>query len=149
MKTESKQHTVLVSHIPGIIADPARGVISLVGDRGGLSLITGPVEQSGLVPGTLSIETEHGVVHLAPETVAQISEEATYSEDHLWEVSWKIDSNASTPEEAAAKVWREVFGRTHAAEDDACVFTVKDVLGGELTRINLSHDSSVAFQGEQ
>lgn len=147
MKTESKQSTVLVADIPDIIADPARGALSLVGDSGGLSLITGPVTRSGMVMGTLSIETEHGVIYLDPETVTQISEEATYSDDHPWEVSWKIDSNASTPEEAAAKVWRESFGRTVAGPDDACVFTVRDCLSGETVRIDLSEESSVAVQG--
>lgn len=45
VKTESKQSTVLVADIPGILSDPARGAISLVGDNGGFSLITGPASR--------------------------------------------------------------------------------------------------------
>lgn len=148
MKTESTQSTVLVADIPGILEDPARGAISLVGDSGGLSLITGPVTRSGLIMGTLAIETEHGVVYLDPEEPTQISEELPYSENHPWEVSWKIDSEASSPEEAAAKVWRESFGRNQAGPDDACVFTVRDCLTGETARIDLSQGSSVAARNE-
>lgn len=69
------QHTVRVSDIPEIVDDPARGEISLVGSNGGLSLIVGDIESSGLVMGTLAIETEHGVVYLDPETDTQISED--------------------------------------------------------------------------
>ena len=148
MKTESKQSTVLVADIPGLLADPARGAISLVGDHGGLSLITGPATGTGFLSGLMSIETEHGVVYLDPETAAQISEEATYSEDHPWDVSWTIDSTGSTPEEAAAKIWREVFGRTEAGPDDACFFTVTDVVAGGSTRVDLS-SVSVSSQEKQ
>lgn len=69
------QLTVLVADLPSIIEDPERGVISLVGDHGGLSLITGGIEGSGLVMGALSIETEHGVVYLDPEQETEISED--------------------------------------------------------------------------
>jgi hypothetical protein len=144
--SKSVQSTVRVGDIPSIIDDPKRGIVSLVGDHGGLSLITGPVSQSGLVMDLLSFETEHGVVYLNPEAVAQISEEATYSEDHPWDVSWKIASTGSTPEEAAAKVWRDVFGRDFAGSDDACLFTVTDVESGESTRVDLSEDSPVSVQ---
>lgn len=142
----SVQSTVRVGDIPSIIEDPKRGIVSLVGDHGGLSQITGPTHQSGPVMGALSIETEHGVVYLDPEAVAQISEEATYSEDHPWDVSWKIDSTGSTPEEAAAKVWRDTFGRNFAGTDDACLFTVTDVETGESVRVDLSENSSVSVQ---
>jgi len=74
--TMSRRHlTVKVSDIPGIIDDPQRGVVSLVGDHGGLSLITGDTHASGLVMGTLAIETEHGTVYLGPDFEAVISED--------------------------------------------------------------------------
>lgn len=69
------QKTVAVSQIPTIVDDPARGVISLVGDHGGLSLITGPINSSSLVMGSLAIETEHGVVYLDPNSETTISED--------------------------------------------------------------------------
>ena len=67
--------TVKVSEIPSIIADPNRGVVSLVGDHGGLSLIVGDVEPSGLVMGSIAFETEHGTVYLDPDNEARISED--------------------------------------------------------------------------
>lgn len=69
------QIEVKVADIPAIIDDPQHGVISLVGDHGGISLITGPSNASGLVMGTLSIETEHGVIYLDPDEMTTISEE--------------------------------------------------------------------------
>ena len=71
----TKRSTVLVADIPGIVDDPARGVVSIVGDHGGLALITGPQRTSGLMMGTMSIETEHGVLYLDPDTEVEISEE--------------------------------------------------------------------------
>jgi hypothetical protein len=68
------------------------------------------------------------------------------SEDHPWVVSWTIDSNASSPEEAAAKIWREVFGRDFAGTDDACTFTVTDVESGKSVEIDLSENTSVSVQ---
>jgi hypothetical protein len=144
--SKSVQSTVGVGDIPSIIDDPARGILSLVGDHGGLSLITGHTHHSGLVMGTLSIETEHGVVYLDPDETTEISEAFPLSEDHPWVVSWTIDSNASTPQEAAAKIWREVFGRDFAGTDDACSFTVTDVESGESVEVDLSENSSVAIQ---
>jgi hypothetical protein len=144
--TKSVQSTVPVADIPSIIEDPARGIVSLVGDHGGLSLITGPSHHSGLVMGTLSIETEHGVVYLDPDETTEISEAFPLSEDHPWVVSWTIDSNASSPEEAAAKIWRNVFGRDFAGTDDACTFTVTDVESGDSVEIDLSENSSVSIQ---
>jgi hypothetical protein len=143
--SKTVQSTVRVGDIPSIIDDPARGVVSLVGDHGGLSLITGPSHHSGLVMGTLSFETEHGVVYLDPDETIEISEEFALSEDHPWVVSWTIDSNASTPQEAAAKVWREVFGRDFAGTDDACNFTVTDAESGESVQVDLSENSSVSI----
>lgn len=67
--------TVKVADIPSIIDDPGRGVVSLVGDHGGLSLVVGDVEPSGLVMGTIAFETEHGTVYLDPEGETAISED--------------------------------------------------------------------------
>ena len=69
------QSTVPVADLSSIVADPERGVISLVGGHGGLALITGPIESSGQVMGALAIDTEHGTVYLDPEDEATISEE--------------------------------------------------------------------------
>jgi hypothetical protein len=144
--TKSVQSTVRVADIPSIIEDPARGIVSLVGNNGGLSRITGRAERFGLIMGALSIETEHGVVYLYLDETAEISEEFPLPEDHPWVVSWTIDSNAATPQEAAAKIWREVFGRDFAGTDDACSFTVTDVESGESVEVDLSENSSVAIQ---
>lgn len=64
-----------MADIPGIVNDPARGIVSIVGDHGGFALITGPQHVSGLMMGTMSIETEHGVLYLDPDTEVEISEE--------------------------------------------------------------------------
>lgn len=69
------QHTITAAELNSIIDDPQRGVVSLVGDHGGLSLVTGDVEPSNIVPGTLVIETEHGVVRFEPDAKITISED--------------------------------------------------------------------------
>lgn len=71
----SARFTTTVAQLPTFVNDTSRGIISLVGDHGGLALITGPISESSLVPETLSIETEHGVIYLEP------SEEITIQED--------------------------------------------------------------------
>jgi hypothetical protein len=142
----SVQSTVRIADIPAIIDDPKRGIVSLVGNNGGLSQITGWIEESKVVMGSLSIETEHGTVYLDPNETTPISEAFPLPDTHEWEVAWKIDGYGSTPEEAAAKVWRDVFGRTLAGTDDACVFIVTDVESGESTRVDLSEDSPVSVQ---
>lgn len=43
-------------------------------------------------------------------------------------VTWSIDVDAPTPEEAAQKVWAEFFGRTEAGPDDSCVFEVSETV---------------------
>lgn len=68
-------HSVLVADIPAIIDDPQRGIISLVGNNGGLSFITGQIDESGLVMGALAIETEHGTLYIDPDEQILISEE--------------------------------------------------------------------------
>ena len=47
--------------------------LALVGDQGGLSLITGSIAPSGLVPGTISVETEPGTVYLGVEVETQVA----------------------------------------------------------------------------
>lgn len=79
--------TTIVRHEPmphvqvlAVIEDPARGVVSLVGDRGGLSRITGDVQISHVIPGMVRVETEHGTVYLDDDQDMFISEE-TGTED--------------------------------------------------------------------
>lgn len=122
----ASQFPVRVKDIADIALDPERGIISLVGDHGGLSLITGDITASAVIRGTIGIETEHGTVYLDPEVEVLISEATALDEHHEWLVEWNINSYGPTPQAAAARVWVENFGRTVAGDDDACVFTVKD-----------------------
>lgn len=69
--------TVLAEELVSIIADPERGPISLVGANGGLTLVTGEIYPSNVMPGTLAIETEHGTIRLEPGTHVQISEDVS------------------------------------------------------------------------
>ena len=134
----TKTSTVRVADIPAIVADPKRGIVSLVGDHGGHALITGDITLSSLMMGMIAIETEHGTVFLEPEAEVEISEEYPRDDQHEWLVTWSIDGNGSTPEQAAARVWRDIFGRTMAGDDDACVFFVKDSESNEVTTVDLS-----------
>lgn len=77
MRTSEVESTVPVADLPGIVTDPNRGVISLIGDHGNPSLITGYLRESSLVKWTLSVETEHGTVYLDLESTQRIREEAT------------------------------------------------------------------------
>lgn len=77
MRTSEVESTVPVADLPGIVTDPNRGVISLIGDHGNPSLITGYLRESSLVKWTLSVETEHGTVYLDLESTQRILEEAT------------------------------------------------------------------------
>ena len=67
--------TVTVAELPAIVADENRGIISIVGTNGGLSRIAGYIEDSSVVFGALSIETEHGTIYLDPDSTVGISEE--------------------------------------------------------------------------
>lgn len=49
-----------------------------------------------------------------------------------YRVSWEIDAEADSPEEAARQIWQEIFGRSDATPDDACLFTVDDGTGPVL-----------------
>lgn len=141
--------TVRVADIPGIVEDPARGIVSLRGDHGGISLITGEMQMSSVHVDLLRIETEHGSIYLAPGLEVEISEEVEDSltpdqeRDVEWQLRWSIDhaDGPSTPRKAAARVWREQFGRTGAAHDDACVFDVTDPTTGETVRVDLGANS--------
>ena len=77
MRTSEVESTVPVADLPRIVTDPNHGVISLIGDRGNPSLITGHLRESSLVKGALSVETEHGTVYLDLESTQRIREEAT------------------------------------------------------------------------
>jgi hypothetical protein len=59
-------------------------------------------------------------------------------------VRWEINTADDwvDPFEAAARVWRDNFGRTEANPDDACVFTVVETDGTQTT-VDLS-DTSLA-----
>jgi hypothetical protein len=138
--------TVRVAELAGIVEDPERGTISLVGDSGGLSKITGEVYASSLHLESICVETEHGSIYLGTELEVQISE---HTPDRLaeedvrdtdWLVEWNIDHSEgeSSPRQAAEAVWRDIFGRTQAGTDDACVFFVTDPLTGERVEVDLS-----------
>lgn len=136
--TRLTQHTIPASELADMMADPARGIFSLVGGNGGLSLITGDISSSSLLFGALSVETEHGTIYVAPDETLVVSEALPYGSEHEWLVSWEIDSYGATPKTAAMRVWRETFGRTIASHDDACVFTVTDSETKTVHRIDLS-----------
>lgn len=136
--------SIRAEELASIVDDPARGIVSLVGDNGGLSLITGEIKSSALVHGNIVVLTEHGNLYLDPESWLNISEDTGdgagdgEQSEREWLVSWSIDSEATTPERAAAKVWFDTFGRTAAAADDACVFTVHDPQSNQTHEIDLS-----------
>lgn len=69
------KHHILVCQIPDLLADPDMGPLRLIGDQGGHSAITGEVHKSGVVMGTLFIETEHGTVYLDPESEIEVYED--------------------------------------------------------------------------
>lgn len=66
-----ESRTVRVSSLADVVLSEG-GPVALLGDHGGISLITGAVALSGLVPGTASVETEHGTVYLDAEGVVEI-----------------------------------------------------------------------------
>lgn len=93
------QHHTQSTQLPEIIADPQRGIISLVGDMGGLSQITGEVTVSNIVIGTLAIETEHGTVYLDPDSGILISEDhGPYREAADTEATVTCDTCSATSE---------------------------------------------------
>ena len=66
--------SVPVRDLGGVVEDASRGVFYLSGSMGGLSLITGEVERSGLVPGALSVDTEHGTTYLDLDSEVEVVE---------------------------------------------------------------------------
>lgn len=134
--------TVPVADLAEIVGDPTRGIISLVGGHGGLALIVGDIEASSLMMGSLAVETEHGTIYLDPDGDVQISETTPYPDEHEWLVEWCIDGYGATPEAAARAVWRDVFGRTSATDEEACVFWVTDPTTGQRTKVDLSDTGS-------
>lgn len=81
--------TIPGSKLAALMDSHDRGTISLLGDDGGLSLITGEISPSGLVMGTLSIETEHGTVYLDPDGDIRINEEtgSTLAPDDFYAIN--------------------------------------------------------------
>lgn len=55
--------------IPGTAIEPG---MTLVGDFGGLTLISGDVKPSAAMPGLLHVETEHGTLYLDPDLDHQV-----------------------------------------------------------------------------
>lgn len=148
--------TVRVSDIPAIVAASDRGIVSLVGDHGGLSQVVGEVHPSAVVRGTIRVETEHGSIYLDPDIEVEISEHYpdTLTENDLrdteWHVSWNIDAIdprtadvvGSTARAAAEMVWRDIFGRDQVTEGDACVFVVTDPADGASVSVDLSESEA-------
>lgn len=69
------QYRVQPDALQSVIDDPERGVLSLAGNHGGLSLITGEVYESNVVQGMLAIETEHGTVYVDRDNEITVSED--------------------------------------------------------------------------
>jgi hypothetical protein len=134
-----------------IINNPDRGIVSLVGENGNLSELTGLPEPSKLVPGSLVVETEHGLLYLPKDEKVRISEwypetlgQHTLRDQPHWRLSWEIDdTDHVTPHEAATSAWRNIFGRDEAGAGDACVFRVTDVATGEDVTVDLSKGRSL------
>lgn len=57
---------------------------------------------------------------------------------NTYRVSWEIDIEANSPEEAAATIWQDIFNRSSPAPDDACVFSVTDPTSNNTTLIDLA-----------
>lgn len=64
--------TVAVAALAEAVA-LAESPLALLGDQGGVSLITGDIIPSGLVHGTVSVETEHGTVYLDAEGEVEVA----------------------------------------------------------------------------
>ena len=57
---------------------------------------------------------------------------------NTYRLMWVIDVEGETPTAAAQEVWEDVFGRSFASPDDACVFSVTDMATGTITEVDLS-----------
>jgi hypothetical protein len=119
------QHTVSVSDLTPIVEDPERGIISLVGDHGGLSLITGDIDPSAIVFGTLAVETEHGTVYLDRDA------EITISEDDGDDLDKHIDGSLYAVNDVLTAFLAERFGwySTDTISDEALNGVTHSVAG--------------------
>lgn len=66
-----QSHTVPVASLAETVRR-AWVPLALLGDQGGVSLITGAIVPSGVVRGTVSVETEHGTVYLDEEGEVEV-----------------------------------------------------------------------------
>lgn len=55
-------------------------------------------------------------------------------------ITWAINGEGATARKAAERIWREVFGRSAAGPDDACIFEVQDLETDETVTIDLSEE---------
>lgn len=78
---EPDTRTVLVEDLVDFFDDttaspsPPMGPVSLVGDSGGRSLVTGEVSWSSTMAGMVRVETEHGVLYLDEGGQVEVAEE--------------------------------------------------------------------------
>lgn len=49
------------------------GVLALVGDHGGISLIAGDIEDSSMFPGMVTVLTEHGALYLDADAEVMVA----------------------------------------------------------------------------
>lgn len=59
--------TVKAGDLNSVANEMPHGIVTIVGDAGGLSRITGEVYPSNVMSGCLGVETEHGVIYLEEE----------------------------------------------------------------------------------
>lgn len=71
----STTSTIPAKDLAAVVDDPARGVISIIGDRGHRALITGEIYPSNVIPGCLTVETEHGSLYLDLEGQVRVAED--------------------------------------------------------------------------
>lgn len=64
-------HTIPVEDLATFV-DNEDGGVYLIGDSGNPAHITGEIYEASLVPGTIGIEIEHGVVHISAEDDIEI-----------------------------------------------------------------------------
>lgn len=96
------------------------------------------IEVEGVEPENVAIRFANGATVTFDATGTPVSTPRTFADDHEWHVAWNIDGYGSSPEQAAAKTWVELFGRTVAGDEDACVFTVTDPGTNKSVTVDLS-----------
>ena len=97
-------HIVVASDIAKIVNDPDRGTVSLVGEQGGISHITGEVYNSSALPDLLVIETEHGSLYRGHAAEVQILEDDGGWFEHI-EPSAKLRLNNQLTDILARLGW--------------------------------------------